>query len=271
MVPASVSTPDQFVQKTLNAYEYACELQQHRLADPIQRRSQLAPFRQRFFAMLKLNDVRRCETFFANLYTESTQYHLAKDGFFRAAELGSIRLLDYFLSRWKIDTDTTEISHDDYVTTALLTAIAFKQNDAAKFLLFRGADPNVAGEHGNALVAALSYEAKNDLLRLLLDKHVDLTVRHPDYQKYSLREYCVLTSRVQAKSELDAYIVRLIMNGDYKRLKWLADRGYTHLNVHVSHQRNARQLATERYQDKIVALIDSIASAEVKARTKMNY
>ncbi|CAF0856982.1 unnamed protein product [Adineta ricciae] len=262
---------DQFIQKTLTAYEYAYELNHHPLADLIHRRLDLPSFQQRFLSVLKLNDVRRCDKFIRNLCNENRQQTLARDGFFHASQLGSVRLLDYFLSQWKIDINIGQISAKNFATTALLTAITHQQNDAAKFLLFRGADPSIKGEYDNALVTALQYQSKNYLIRLLLDKNVDLTARHPNYEKLTLREYCVLTNRVQAKTELDAYIVRLINEGNYKRLKWLVDRGYKHINVHVSYQRNGRQLAEERYQDKIVQLIDDIANAEIKARTKMNY
>ncbi|UJR25832.1 hypothetical protein I4U23_007182 [Adineta vaga] len=271
MVPVLSSLTDQFIQKTLNAYEYACELQHHQLANLIHRRLEFPPFQQRFLSILKLNDVRRCDTFIRNLRNENRQNSLAKDGFFYAAQLGSIRLLDYFLTQWKIDINIQQISQENFTKTALLTAITAKQNDAAKFLLFRDADPSIKGEYDNALVTALHYQSKNDLIRLLLDKNVDLTARHPDYKKISLREYCVLTNRVQAKTELDAYIVRLISEGNYKRLKWLVDHGYKYINVHVSHQRNGRQLAEERYHNKIVQLIDDIANEEIKARKKMNY
>jgi hypothetical protein len=271
MVPTSSSVNDPFIQKTLNAYEYACELQHKHLADLIYHRLQMPPFEQRFFRMLKLNDVRRCDTFIQHLRNEARQRNLAKDGLFYAAQLGSIRLLDYFLTRWKIDIDTQQGYNEDYTTTALLTAIKYNRSDAAKFLLFRHADPSIKGQYDNALVTALHYESSNDLIRLLLDKNVDLTARHPDYQNLTLREYCVLTNRVQAKTELDFYIVRLIDNGNYKRLNWLVDHGYKHINVYVSYQRNGRQLAEERYYEKIVKLIDEVENAEMKARKKMNY
>jgi ankyrin repeat protein len=271
MVAASSSPTAQLVQKTLNAYEYARELKHNRIADLIRHQLQLPPFKQRFFRILQFNDVRRCDTFIQHLRNESRQRNVAKDGFFYSAQLGSVRLLDYFLTRWKIDINTQQPYNENYTTTALLTAITHNQNEAAKFLLFRRADPSIKGEYDNALVTALHYQSNNDLIRLLLDKNVDLTAKHPDYKKLTLREYCVFTNRVKAKIELDLYIVRLINNGNYKRLKWLADHGYKHINVNVSYKRNGRQLAKERYYDKIVKLIDDLEYAQIKARKKMNY
>jgi hypothetical protein len=271
MVPASSSPTAQLVQKTLNAYEYARELKHNHLADLIRHRLKLSPFKQRFFRILQLNDVRRCHTFIQHLRNETKQRNLAKDGLFYAAQLGSIRLLDYFLTRWKIDINTQQPYNENYTTTALLTAITNNQDEAAKFLLFRHADPSIKGQYDNALVTALHYQSNNDLIRLLLDKNVDLTTKHPDYKKLSLREYCVFTNRVKAKIELDSYIVRLINNGNYKRLKWLVDHGYKHINVNVSFKRNGRQLAKERYYEKIVKLIDDLENAQLKTRKKMNY
>ena len=271
MVPASSSPTAQLISKSLNAYEYARELKHHHIADVIRHRTRLPSFTQRFFRVLQTNDVRRCDTFIQHLRNENRQRNLAKDGLFYAAQLGSVRLLDYFLTRWKIDINTQQMTNENHTNTALLTAITYNQNDAAKFLLFRHADPSIKGQYDNALVTALHYQSSNDLIRLLLDKNVDLTARHPEHPKLTLREYCVFNNRVKAKIELDSYIVRLVNNGNYKRLKWLADHGYKHINVTVSYKRNARQLARERYQEKIVKLIDDLEHAQIKARKKMNY
>ncbi len=271
MVPASSSPTAQLISKSLTAYEYARELKHNHIVDLIRHRLKLPSFQQRFFRILQLNDVRRCHTFIQNLRNEIRQRNLAKDGLFYAAQLGSVRLLDYFLTRWKIDINTQQLTNENYNTTALLTAITYNQNDAAKFLLFRHADPSIKGQYDNALVTALHYQSTNDLIRLLLDKNVDLTVKHPDFKKLTLREYCVFTNRVKAKIELDSYIVRLINNGNYKRLKWLIDHGYKHINVNVSYKRNGKQLAKERYYEKIVKLIDDIEYAQMKAKIKMNY
>ncbi len=92
MVPASSSPTAQLVQKPLNAYEYARELKHNHLADLIRHRSKLPPFKQRFFRILQLNDVRRCHIFIQHLRNETKQRHLAKDGLFYAAQIGSIRL-----------------------------------------------------------------------------------------------------------------------------------------------------------------------------------
>jgi len=271
MVPASSAPNAQLIQKSLTAYDYARELKFYHVADIIRNRMKFLPFKQRFFRVLQSNDVRRCDLFIQHLRNEHRQRVLAKDGLFFAAQLGSVRLLDYFLTRWKIDINTQQQINENFITTALLTAITFNQNDAAKFLLFRHADPSVKGEYDNALVTALHYYSANDLIRLLLDKNVDLTARHPDFPKLTLREYCVYTNRVKAKIELDTYIVRLINNGNYKRLKWLIDHGYKHINVHVSYKRNGRQLAKERYYENIVKLIDELERTQLKARKKMNY
>ncbi|CAF2887042.1 unnamed protein product [Rotaria sp. Silwood2] len=271
MTPTAASSEGQLVQKTLNAYEYACELQYNSIADLIQRQTKLLPYEQRFFRVLKLNDIRRCETFIHRLYNEKRQNDIAKKGLFYAAQLGSIRLLDYFLTRWKIDINTEQEQDNGYSTTALLTSITYNQNEAAKFLLFRNADPSVKGQYDNALVTAFHYNSKKDLLRLLLDKNVDVTVRHPDYKKLNLREYCVLTNRVAAKAEIDAYIIRLISHGNYQRLKWLVDHGYTCINVNITPKRNGKQLAKERYYEKIVKLIDDVENTQMKAKIKMNY
>lgn len=271
MVPVPSSSTGELVQKTLTVHEYAREFQRDYIADLIDHRMKLPAYNERFFRVLQLNDVRRCDVFIRKLIHEQRQRNLARQAFFYAAHLGSVRLLDYFLSRWKIDIDSQDEQDDGYVTTALLTAITCRENEAAKFLLFRGADPSIKGRYDNALVTALHYQSKNDLLRLLLDKHVDLTARHPDYPKLSLRDYCILTNRVQAKKELDGYIIRLISQGNYQRLKWLVDRGYRYINVHVSNKRNGRQLAYERYFDKIVKLIDQVEHADMQAKIKMNY
>ena len=271
MVSTTSSPTDPLVQKTLNAYEYALELNRDNIADLIQHRMKLISHDQRFFRVLQLNDIRRCETFIHRLHNEKRQYDVAEQGLFYAAQLGSIRLLDYFLTRWKIDINTQQKQENGYSTTALLTAITYNQNEAAKFLLFRNADPSIKGQYDNALVTALHYQSDNDLLRLLLQKNADLTARHPDYQKLSLREYCVLTNRVKAKAEIDSYIIHLINHGNYQRLKWLVDHGYKHINVNINSKRNAKQLAKDRYYEKIVKLIDDIEYAQMKARIKMNY
>ena len=270
MLPASSSPTAELVQKTLSAHEYALELQRDNLASLVRQRAQLPAYEQRFFRILQLNDIRRCDTFIHRLHNDKREAEIAKRGLFFAAQLGSIRLLDYFLTRWKIDINTEEDSNG-YPTTALLTAITHNQNEAANFLLFRHADPSIKGQYDNALVTALQYHSSTELLRALLDKNVDLTARHPDYSKLTLREYCVLTNRVQAKKELDHYVVRLINRGDYQRLKWLVDRSYTHINVRVTPKRNGRQLAQERYYEKIVKLIDQVETTAMKAKIKMNY
>ncbi|CAF1233555.1 unnamed protein product [Adineta ricciae] len=271
MVPTSSSPTAELVQKTLNAYDFARELHHDDLAEMVHRYRNLPPYDQRFFRILQLNDVRRCDTFIHRLQNEKRQYELASKGLFLAAQLGSVRLLDYFLSRWKINIDIEQQQEDGYAISALLTAITHKQNEAAKFLLFRDASPNVKGQYGNAFVTALHYDAQNDLLALLLDKNADLTARHPEYPKLSLREYCVLTNRVKAKTELDAYIKRLVISGNYARLKWLVDHGYHFINVQINPKRNAKQLAKERYFDKIVKLIDEVETNQMKARIKMNF
>jgi len=271
MVPASSSPNAELVQKSLNAYEYACELQQNSIADLIHHYTNLPPHEQRFFRTLQFNDVRRCDAFIHRLHNEQRQHDLATKGLFLAAQLGSVRLLDYFLTRWKIDINIPQVQDNGYSTTALLIAITCNQNEAAKFLLFRNADPNVIGEYDNALVTAIHYQSQNDLLSLLLDKNADLTARHPDYKKLTLREYCVLTNRVKAKAELDAYIKRLVISGNYQRLKWLVDHGYQYINIQINPKRNAKQLAKERYYVKIVKLIDDVEKAQMKARIKMNF
>ncbi|CAF0926826.1 unnamed protein product [Rotaria sordida] len=271
MVPTTDSSEGQLVQKTLNAYEYACELQYNNIVNLIQYQTKLPSYEQRFFRILKYNDIRRCETFIHRLHNEKRENIIAKKGLFYAAQFGSVRLLDYFLTRWKIDINTQQIQDNGYSTTALLTSITYNQNEAAKFLLFRHADPSIKGQYDNALVTALHYHSKNDLLHLLLDKNVDLTARHPDYKKLNLREYCVLTNRVKAKSEIDAYIIRLISQGNYQRLKWLVDHGYTYINVNITSKRNGKQLAKERYYEKIVKLIEDVENIQMKAKIKMNY
>ena len=218
-----------------------------------------------------MNDIRRCEAFIHRLHNENRQHNVAKTGLFYAAQLGSIRLLDYFLTRWKIDINTQQEQENGYSATALLTAIRYNRNDAAKFLLFRNADPSIKGQYDNALVTALHYHSENDLIRLLLEKNADLTVRHPDFQKLTLREYCIVTNRVKAKVEIDNYVIRLIIQGNYQRLKWLVDHGYKHINVKIDSKRNGKQLAKERFHENIVKLIDHIENAQMKARIKMNY
>jgi hypothetical protein len=271
MVPTSPSPTAELVQKSLTAYEYARELQRDYIAELIARRIDFPPFEQRFFRLLQLNDVRRCDTFIRHLINEKRQKDLAIKGLFYAAQLGSVRLLDYFLVQWKIDINTQQEQDNGYSRTALLTAITYNQNEAAKFLLFRNADPSIKGQYDNALVTALHYKSKTDLLRLLLDKNVDLTTRHPDYEKLTLREYCILTNHVQAKRELDAYIIRLISQGNYQRLKWLVDHGYKYINVNIKTKRNGKQLAQERYYEKIVKLIDDVEHEQMRAKIKMNY
>lgn len=271
MVPTPPGSNAPLISKVLNAYEYACELKCSHLADLIRQRSKFLPFEQRYIRVLQSNDVRRCNTFLNQLRNENKQQKLAEEGFFFAAQMGSVRFLDYFLTRWKIDINIQRPIDESSSTTPLLSAIIHNQSEAAKFLLFRHADPSIKGPYDNALVTALHYQASNDLIRLLLDKHVDITGRHPDYKRLSLREFCIATNRVKAKIELDAYILRLINNGSYKRLKWLADHGYKHINVYISHRRYGRNLAKERYHEKIVKLIDDIETAQMRSRQKMNY
>ena len=271
MVPTASVGNTPLISKHLSAYEYACQLRYYQIADMIRQRSKFLPFEQRFVRVLQSNDVRRCDTFLQHLRNEKRQEHLAKEGMFFAAELGSVRLLDYFLTRWKIDINLQQSLNKDFSTTPVLTAITHNQSEAAKFLLFRRADPSLKGQYDNALVTALHFQASNDLIRLLLDKHVDITARHPDYKKLSLREYCIATNRVKAKMELDAYILRLINDGKYKRLKWLVDHGYKHINVYISHRRYGRNLARERYHERIVKLIDDLEVAQKRAKQKMNY
>jgi hypothetical protein len=271
MVPTSSSPTAELIKKTLNAYEYACELQRDYIADLIIHQAKRPPYEQRFFRILQSNDVRRCDTFICRLLNEERQHNLAIKGFFYAAQLGSVRLLDYFLTHWKIDINTEQEQENGYSTTTLLTTITYNQNEAAKFLLFRNADPSQKGQYDNALVTALHYQSANDLLRLLLDKNVDLTARHPDYKTLTLREYCTVTNRVKPKIELDAYIIRLISKGDYQRLKWIVDHGYKYINVNINSKRNGKKLAKERYYENIVKLMDDVESAQMKAKIKMNY
>ena len=272
MVPSSPSPTAELVPKILTAYDYARELQHDPIAQLIRQRASLPSYDQRFFRVLQANDIRRCDAFIRCLRNAKREYNLAIRGFFYAAQLGSVRLLDYFLTRWKVDVNVQQRQRNGFFTTGLLTAITHQQNESAKFLLFRHADPSIKGEFDNALVTALHWHSNTDLLRLLLDKNVDLAARHPDYTKLTLRDYCVLTDRVKAKKELDLYIVRLINQGDYDRLKWLVDRGYTHINVSTTtSKRNGRQLAKERYFERIVRLIDDVERAQFRARMKMNY
>ena len=271
MVHSSSSATAELIPKNLTAQEYAHELHREYLAELIAHRLELPSYEQRFFRVLQTNDIRLCDKFLHRLLNDDRQQSYAIQGFFISAQLGSVRLLDYFLTRWKINLNTQRIDHEQYSTTALLTAITYRQNEAAKFLLFRHADPSIKGKYDNALVTALHYHLSNDLLRLLLDKHVDLTSRHPDHAKFNLREYCILTNRVQAKAELDAYIIRLISQGNYSRLKWLVDHGYQCINVNITTKRNGKQLARERYYDRIVKLIEDVEYTQRKAKIKMNY
>lgn len=271
MVPVASVPNAPLMSKYFTAYEYACHWKYYHVADMIRQRAKFLPFEQRFLRVLQSNDVRRCDTFLQQLRNEKRQEHLAKQAMFFAAQLGSVRLLDYFLTRWKIDVNLRQALDDESFTTPLLTAITYNQSEAAKFLLFRHADPSLKGRYDNALVTALHFQAGNDLIRLLLDKHVDITARHPDYKRLSLREYCIATTRVKAKLELDAYIIRLINDGNYKRLKWLVDHGYKHINVYISHRRYGRNLAKERYHERIVKLIDDLEVAQKRAKQKMNY
>jgi hypothetical protein len=271
MVPSSPSPTAELIQKRLNACEYARELQRGYMAELIARRMTYPPYEQRFFRVLQLNDVRRCDTFIRRLINEEREQEFAIKGLFYAAQFGSVRLLDYFLVQWKIDINIQQEQENGFPRTALLTAITYNQNEAAKFLLFRNADPSIKGQYDNALVTALHYQSKSDLLRLLLDKNVDLTARHPEYKKLTLREYCILNNHVQAKRELDNYIIRLINQGNYQRLKWLVDHGYKSINVNITTKRNGKQLAKERYYEKIVKLIDDVEHEQMKAKIKMNY
>lgn len=237
----------------------------------LQQRSKFLPFEQRYRRVLQLNDVRRCDMFLHHLRNERRQLQLAEQGLFCAAQFGSIRLLDFFLTRWKLNVNLEKKFDELHSTTPLLTAITFNQMEAAKFLLFRHADPSIKGPYDNALVTALHYQSSHDLIHLLLEKHVDISARHPDYKRLTLREFCIATNRVKAKLELDAYILRLINSGNYKRLKWLADNGYKHINVYISHKRYGRNLAKERYHENIVKLIDDIEVSQKRGKQKMNF
>jgi hypothetical protein len=253
------------------AHDYACHWQHNRLAYLIRQRSKCRPFEERYVRVLQSNDIRRCETLLHQLRNEIRQQSCAQRGIFYAAQFGSVRLLDYFMTRWKIDVNLRHSIDDKYFTTPLLTAITYNRIEAGKFLLFRHADPNLKGQFDNSLVTALHYQSSNDLIRLLLDKNVDITARHPDHKRLSLREFCIVMNHVKAKAELDAYILRLINAGNYTRLKWLVDHGYRHINVYISRGRNGRDLAEERYHTKIVALIDEIDVTQRREQKKVNY
>lgn len=259
-----------FAPKNLDALSFAKELNRASLIELIERHKSLAPFNERYLRVLEKNEVRLCDRFIRQLHNDQREKNLAIEGFFYAARLGSVRLLDYFLSQWKIDINLEKLD-GDHKTTALLTAITFSQNEAAKFLLFRKADPSRKGQFNNALVTSLHFNLSNDLIKLLLEKHADLTERHPDFPKQTLREFCVLTNRVEAKKQLDSYIIGLVSKGDFKRLKWIVEHGYPHVFLHLTPSRDTRILAKERYFDKIVQLIDVVVDRQTKAKIKMNY
>ncbi|CAF0854166.1 unnamed protein product [Didymodactylos carnosus] len=267
----SLENQHHMIKRLMNAHEYALELNRPHLANIIWKKMNLPSFEERYQNTIRTNDIRKCDNFIRKIRNEKRQYELCKEGIFLAAYAGSVRLLDYFLTRWKIDINIQKQTDDGYITTPILTAITSNQSEASKFLLFRGADGSLKGQFDNALVTALNYNSHTDLIRLLLEKNVDLTARHPSYPKLSLRDYCVITDRVKAKCEIDNYIAKLISNGSYKKLKYLVDHGYTHLNVRLKGKRDGRQLANERYYSNIVKLIDDVEEAKARARQKMNY
>ncbi len=150
-------------------------------------------------------------------------------------------------------------------------------------------------KHGNALVTAIHFDASIDTVKLLMDKGASLTSRHIDWvpvlflffcvNQYfltfqtlllsqpdlSLRDYCVQFSKVKQKYVLDEFVCKLIANGKYRKLKYLAENGYKHLNV-VNHlKKYGRDIAIEYYHTNIVRLIDKIEENERRLNTKMNY
>jgi hypothetical protein len=87
MVPTSSSPTAQLVQKNFNAYEYACELQRDYIASLIDYRVNLPPYEQRFFRILQLNDVRRCDTFIHRLLNEKNNMILLRKVYFMLQKL----------------------------------------------------------------------------------------------------------------------------------------------------------------------------------------
>ena len=117
-------------QKTLTAAEFARALNRNSLAELIDQHARLAPHSERFYRVLQTNDIRRCDTFIRHLNNEEREEELAVEGLFHAARLGSVRLLDYFLSRWKIDVNIEREDEHHHRATALSTAITANQNEA---------------------------------------------------------------------------------------------------------------------------------------------
>lgn len=126
-------------------------------------------------------------------------------------------------------------------------------------------------KYGNALVTAIHYDSPNELITLLLEKGASLASRHKEWPTLNLREYCVQLNKVKAKQAIDEFVFRLIANGEYEKLKSLADNGYLTINVTNRFRKTGRDLALERYHLNIVQLIDKIEYKQKRLRTKMNY
>ncbi len=106
---------------------------------------------------------------------------------------------------------------------------------------------------------------------MILQKGASLASRHKKHPTLNLREYCVQLNKVQAKSAIDAYVFRLIADGQYEKLKKLTESGYTNLNITNQFRKTGRDLAIERSHVNIVKLIDKIEEKNRKIKTKMNY
>lgn len=141
------------------------------------------------------------------------------------------------------------------------------------------------------MVTAVHYDSSNELVTLILEKGASLASRHNNYVRISLeiyvfikvftifslkpqlnlREYCVQLNKIQAKTAIDAFVFKLIANGEYQKLKDLADNGYLNINITNRFKKTGRDLAVERCHLNIVQLIDKIEEKQRRLRTKMNY
>jgi hypothetical protein len=78
-------------------------------------------------------------------------------------------------------------------------------------------------------------------------------------------------NKVKPKLAIDQFVFKLIANGDYAKLKSLADQGYLNINVTNQFRKTSRDLAIERNHWIIVKLIDEIEESQRRLKTKMNY
>ncbi|RNA15716.1 hypothetical protein BpHYR1_021758 [Brachionus plicatilis] len=250
--------------------EYAEFLSQEKMAKIIESKQNGPSLEERWLKTVETLDINHIEEFRTKFNNAPNKTHLLNLGLIKAAEIGSNRLIDFFLTNKEVNINTL-CRLDKILVTPLLRSIQCKRNETTKYLIFRKADINLAGEFGDGLVTAVHFENSNDMITLLLEKGASLASRHKLWPNLNLREYCIQTNKIQAKLAIDNFVFKLIANGEYDKLKCLTDKGYININVTNQFKKTGRDLAMERSHVNIVQLIDKIEEKQRRLRTKMNY